>query len=97
MTIKKERLFMLEYIDHRAPQRYVSPYIEHEMSHMKGSVILLGEVEVDIDYPEVDTRKVQIDALQAEVQKIRAESQAQINLLMDRIGKLAAVGHEVAQ
>lgn len=95
MAIQKTKLFMFEYTNHRAPERYVSPYSEHEMEHMKTQVILLGEVEIDIDYPEVDTRQFQIDALEAEVQKIRAESQSQINLLVERISKLKAVGHEV--
>lgn len=95
MAIQKTKLFMFEYTNHRAPERYVSPYSEHEMDHMKTQIILLGEVEIDIDYPEVDTRQFQIDALEAEVQKIRAESQSQINLLIERISKLKAVGHEV--
>lgn len=94
MAIQKSKLFMFEYTNHRAPERYVSPYSEHEMDHMKTQVILLGEVEIDIDYPEVDTRQFQIDALEAEVQKIRAESQSQINLLVERISKLKAVGHD---
>lgn len=94
MAIQKSKLFMFEYTNHRAPERYVSPYPEHEMDHMKTQVILLGEVEIDIDYPEVDTRQFQIDALEAEVQKIRAESQSQINLLVERISKLKAVGHD---
>jgi hypothetical protein len=94
MTIQKEKLFMFEYTDHRAPERYVSPYAEHEMDHMKTQVILLGEVEIDIDYPEVDTRQFQIDALEDEVQKIRAESQSKINLLLDRISKIKAIGHD---
>lgn len=94
MTIQKSKLFMFEYTNHRAPERYVSPYSEHEMDHMKTQVILLGEVEIDIDYPEVDTRQFQIDALEAEVQKIRAEYQSQINLLVERISKLKAVGHD---
>lgn len=95
MTIKKEKLFMFEYANHRAPERYVSPYREHEMDHMKTQVILLGEIEIDVDYPEIDTRQAQIDILEAEIQEVRAKSQSQINLLVERISKLKAVGHDV--
>lgn len=94
MAVQKAKLFMFEYTNHRAPERYVSPYSEHEMDHMKTQVILLGELEIDVDYPEIDTRQAQIDALEAEVQKIRAEHQSQVNLILDRISKLKAIGHD---
>jgi hypothetical protein len=94
MTIKKEKLFMFEYINYRAPDRYVSAYAEHEMDHLKGSIVLLGEVEVDIDYPVIDTRQAQIDALEAEAQSIRAKFQSSINQIEESIAKLKAVGHD---
>lgn len=94
MAIQKAKLFMFEYTNHQAPKRYVSPYAEHEMDHMKTQVILLGEMEIDVDYPEVDTRQAQIDALESEVQKIRADHQSQVNLILDRISKLKAIGHD---
>lgn len=97
MAIKTEKLYMYEYIDHRSPERYVSAYKEAGMSHLKGSIILLGEVEVDIDYPEIDTHQAQIDALEAEVSEVRAESQSKINYLLDRISKLKCLTHEVAE
>jgi hypothetical protein len=96
VTIKTETLYMYEYINYRAPERYVSAYKEQDMSHLKGSIILLGEVEVDIDYPEIDTRQAQIDALESEAQEIRAESQSKINYLLDHISKLKAITHEVS-
>lgn len=94
MTIKKEKIYMLEYINWRAPERYISTYAEHEMDHLHGQVVLLGVLEIDVDYPEVDTRQAQIDALEIQVEKVRAESQAKINSLVEQIGKLKAVGHE---
>ena len=78
-------------------KRYVSPYKEHEMSHLRGQVVLLGEVDVEIDYPEIDTRQLQIDALEARVNQERAESQSRVNLLLEQISKLQAIGHEVVE
>lgn len=94
MAIQKEKLFMFQHVGYKAPGRYISAYAEHEMDHMKKEIVLLGELEIDVDYPEIDTRKAQIDVLEAELQKVRAESQSQINILLERIGKLKAVGHE---
>lgn len=97
MAIQKEKLFMLQYVDYRAPKRYISSYAEHDWEHTLGSCILIGEMEIDVDYPDVDTRQVQISALEVKLEKVRAESQATIDSILDRISNLKAVGHEVAQ
>lgn len=57
----------------------------------------LGSQEVELDVPEVDTRQAQVEALEAEVKQERADSQVRVNLLLDRISKLQAIGHEVAE
>lgn len=94
---QKNKLYMLQEINQtNNGNRYVSPYKEHEMDHMAGQVVLLGEVDVEIDYPEIDTRQVAIDALEQAIQKERADSQAKINLLLERISNLQAIGHEQA-
>jgi hypothetical protein len=59
--------------------------------------IWLGQQDVEIDWPEVDTRQLQIDALEAQLKQERAESQSRVNLLLERISKLQAIGHEVAE
>ena len=59
--------------------------------------IWLGQQDVEIDWPEVDTRQLQIDALESQVKQERAESQSRVNLLLERISKLQAIGHEVAE
>lgn len=94
MAIQKEKLYLYEHIDYRAPHRYVSAYVEHEMPHMDGAIILLGEIEIDVDYPEVDTRQSQIDGLERAIKKDRAESQSRVNILLDRISKLKAIRHD---
>lgn len=56
--------------------------------------ILLGTVDQEIDVPDIDTNQLQIDALESCVQVERAESQSRVNILLDRISKLKAIGHE---
>lgn len=59
--------------------------------------VWIGQCEVEIDFPEIDTRQLQIDALEQQIQKERADSQVRVNLLMERISKLQAIAHEVAE
>lgn len=94
MAIQKAKLFMYEYVNHRAPERYVSAYAEHEMSHMKTEIVMLGETEVDIDYPEIDTTPLQVKAIEDAIQSERADSQVRVNILLDRLSKLKAIGHD---
>jgi hypothetical protein len=56
--------------------------------------IWLGQVDVEIDFPEIDTRQLQIDALEQQIQQERADSEVRVNLLLDRISKLRAIAHE---
>jgi hypothetical protein len=56
--------------------------------------IWLGSQDVQIDIPEIDTRQAQIDALGAQIQQERADSQIRVNRLLDRISKLQAIGHD---
>ena len=56
--------------------------------------IWLGSQEVELDFPEIDTRQAQIDNLEAQVQEERAQSQSRVNLLQERISKLQAIGHD---
>ena len=60
---------------------------------MKG-MLWLGSQEVELNVPEVDTRQAQVEALEAEVEQERADSQVRVNLLLERISKLQAIGHD---
>jgi hypothetical protein len=62
-------------------------------SCMKG-LVWLGSQDVELDVPEVDIRQAQIDALEAQIQQERADSQVRVNLLLERISKLQAIGHD---
>ncbi len=58
------------------------------------NAVSLGPVEFEIEVPEIDTRAAAIESLTAAIQKERADSQAKINLLLERISNLQAIGHD---
>jgi len=60
------------------------------------SYVLLGTVDQEIDVPEMNTDQLQIDALEACIQVERAESQSRVNIMLDRISKLKAIGHDAS-
>lgn len=78
---------------HDAGRRYVCDCDFRPTEFMKDR-IWLGQQDVEIDFPDTDTRQLQIDALEAEVKQERADSQVRVNLLLERISKLQAIGHE---
>ena len=55
---------------------------------------LLKEVEFEFDVPEFDLRQMEIECLEGAVKQERADSQVRVNLLLDRISKLQAIGHD---
>lgn len=59
--------------------------------------VLICSREVEIDVPLFNFAAKQIDAFNAAIQKERADSQAKINLLLERISNLQAIGHEVVE
>lgn len=60
-------------------------------------MVWLGVQDVEIDIPEIDTTSAQIDALQDQIKQARTQFEQTQNLLLERISKLRAIGHEVAQ
>lgn len=57
--------------------------------------ILLATVEQELEIPDIDLVAAQINGLEQAVQHERAESQSRVNILLDRISKLKAIGHDV--
>ncbi len=55
---------------------------------------LLCEVEVEADVPSFDIVMLEIENLEAAVQKEKADSQVRVNILLDRLSKLKAIGHD---
>lgn len=63
--------------------------------HPEFQQALISAHEIELDVPAFDIREQAIIVLQNEIQKERADSQAKINLLLERISNLQAIGHEV--
>lgn len=78
-------------------QKTVDPYDFRKLPECMGGRIWIGQVDVEIDFPDIDTTQAHIDQLEKEVQKERADSQVRVNLLLDRIGKLKCLTHEVVE
>lgn len=57
----------------------------------------LSEIEVDVDVPGHDLVALEVDALEKAVQREKADSQVRVNILLDRLSKLKAIGHEVIE
>lgn len=55
---------------------------------------LLCTREVEMDIPEFNALGMMIETIEAGIQKERAESQSRINILLDRLSKLKAIGHD---
>ena len=62
----------------------------------KDAVRVIYAAEIEIEVPEDDLDLAEIDALEAEIAQERGASQHRVNLLLDRISQLKAIGHEVA-
>ena len=55
---------------------------------------LLDEVEIEVEVPDFDLVSIEVDALEKSIQKERADSQVRVNILLDRLSKLKAIGHD---
>lgn len=58
---------------------------------------LLGETEVEAEVPSFDIVMLEIENLEKAVQREKADSQVRVNILLDRLSKLKAIGHEVIE
>lgn len=65
-----------------------------DMPEIMDGKVWIGCQEVTIEWPEIDTTQMQIDALEAQVQKELADSQVRVNLLLERISKLKCLEHK---
>jgi hypothetical protein len=68
---------------------------EVDMSEHLDSYHLLCTQEVEFDVPEFDVVNIQIDCIDKQIAKIRADAQMQVNGLEQRKQELLAIGHEV--
>lgn len=59
--------------------------------------VFIGEAVVELDIPEIssaDMVSAQIQAARNQIEKERIQSQNRVNLLLERISKLQAIGHD---
>lgn len=54
----------------------------------------LGAVEVQVEVPDLDMRPLLIQQLEEEIRQVRADSEAKVCALKERISKLQAITHE---
>lgn len=99
MAIQKFKLYICQSTDeHFGGKISVNDFnLTQGFGGRPSEYVLLGTVDQDIDVPEVDTTQLQVDALEAQIQKERAESQSRINVMLERISKLKCIGHEANQ
>lgn len=64
--------------------------------HPSFDMAIISTHEIELDVPAFDIREKAIVVLEAEIQKERADSQMKINLLLERISNLQAIGHDGA-
>jgi hypothetical protein len=57
---------------------------------------VVSKIDVPVVIPQLDLDTLEIEGLEAALQKDRAESQSRQNILLDRISKLKAIGHDGA-
>jgi len=57
----------------------------------------LGSQSVALSWADIDIEQARIDSLEQQIRDERASSQVKITGLLDRISKLQAIGHEVAE
>lgn len=57
-------------------------------------LVWLGQTDMQIDFPDIDIRQAHIDKLETQIQQELAQSESRVNLLLDRISKLQAIGHD---
>lgn len=54
----------------------------------------LREVYIEAEVPEFDLATLEIDCLEKAIQREKADSQVRQSILLDRISKLKAIGHD---
>lgn len=97
MSIKKHTLHLYLLTNTTPPAEVFDSFDWRQIDGCMKHRVYLGAREVEINWPEYDATGQVIESLQAEIERERAESQSRVNLLLERIGKLQAIGHEVAQ
>lgn len=67
---------------------------DFDMSRMDG-YHLIGKQTVELDIPDFDIVQIQVDGIEQQIVKLRAEFQSSLKQLEDRKAELLAIGHDV--
>lgn len=55
---------------------------------------IIGTTEVEVDVPAFNIISLEVEGLEKAIQKEKADSQVRVNILLDRLSKLKAIGHD---
>lgn len=95
MAIENVTLHIYRYTDEfRSVGLSIENYDYRPLKNCMKDRVHLGEVEVQLDVPDADLRPLQIQQLEEEIRQVRADSEAKVCALMERISKLQAITHE---
>lgn len=96
MATKKFTLYVHKNLEsHYMPGHlWVAEADLSESDSFRGECVLACVHEVEVDVPDIDTRSAAIDAINQQIKKERADSEVRVNLLLERISKLQAIGHD---
>lgn len=85
------------YLHHKVTEFGAQFYLADSDFSILDQYTLIATREIEFDIGNFDGREKEIDVVEKALEKVRAESQSQINILLDRISKLKALTHEVSQ
>lgn len=90
MAIIKKKIYLHHKVDGDSTEFTAS---EHDFSVLE-KYTLLATQEVEFDIGDFDGRQKEIEVVEKALEEFRAQSQMQINFLVERLSKLKAIGHD---
>lgn len=91
MTIIKKTIYLHHKVTENGTEFTAS---EHNFDCLDQYTLITSQ-EVAFDIGNYDGRQVELEIVEKALEQVRASSQAQINLLLDRISKLKCITHDV--
>tara|TARA_R110000765_G_scaffold244631_2_gene346848 strand:+ start:825 stop:1103 length:279 start_codon:yes stop_codon:yes gene_type:complete len=68
--------------------------LDFDRSTVSNEYQLLSAVDVEIDVPEYDIVQMELDGIDTQIARIRADAQVKVNNLTQRKQELLAIGHD---
>lgn len=82
------------YLHHRVSGEKAEFYAGEQDFSVLEHYTLLATQEVEFNIGDFDGRAREIESVEKALDDFRAKSQSHINLLLDRLSKLKAIGHD---